>query len=56
VYIVTTVLYGTVMALYVHQLLRLLVHACQFYKVKGTFQTGEREVFYLIALVIAKIT
>jgi hypothetical protein len=44
------------MALYVHQMLRLLVHACQFYKVKGTFQTGEREVFYLITLSVATIT
>jgi hypothetical protein len=44
------------MALYVHQLLRLLVHACLFYKVKDTFQTGETEVFYLMALLIATLT
>jgi len=44
------------MTLYVHQLLRLLVHACQFYKVKGNFQTGETQVFYLMALLIAMIT
>jgi hypothetical protein len=55
-YIVTIVLYGMVMALYVQQLLRLLVHACQLYKVKDTFQTGEREAFYLIAFLVATIT
>jgi endonuclease/exonuclease/phosphatase (EEP) superfamily protein YafD len=35
-----------VVALQVHQLLKLFVHACQLYMVKDTFQTGKGSVLF----------